>query len=163
MLLTVDIALKVTTGICKQPRYDLIQMSELILKKAYRRWISRKDNNNAVEVSQQTPETDIGSRSGQHNPWARVALLWPNTIEKADLNKLSIMIDQQNNNKKTVKVSQRTPETDIRSRSSQHNPWGGHVTWSHDLISFWYAFDEDNITGDMIQIRKVGKNKFISV
>ena len=28
-----------------------------------------KNSNNAVELSQQTPETDIGSRSGQHNPW----------------------------------------------------------------------------------------------
>ena len=36
-----------------------------------------KNNNNAVEVSQQTPETDIGSRSGQHNPWEATQVTRP--------------------------------------------------------------------------------------
>ena len=47
--------------------------------------ISDETNNyNAVELSQQTAKTDIGSRSGQHNSWVGHA---SHKLEKSDGNK----------------------------------------------------------------------------
>ena len=63
--------LKVLTGVRLESEmsHNYIKLGMAGLNSIFDDKFWGKNSNNAVELSQQTPETDIGSRSGQHNPW----------------------------------------------------------------------------------------------